>query len=66
MLERKGQDWSRQEVPWVRLFLTLFSPKIPPVKVVARGWGPSTEDLPTPLVHQVAKGQEGNFLEGHL
>lgn len=42
--------------------MSLFSPKIPPVKVVARGWGPSTEDPPTPLVHQVAKGQEGDFL----
>lgn len=52
----------RQEVPRVRLFLTLFSPKIPPVKVVARGWGASTEDPPAPLVHQVAEGQEGDFL----
>lgn len=41
--------------------LSLSSPEIPPVEVVAGGWGMSTEDPPAPLVHQVAKGQEGNF-----
>lgn len=43
-------------------FSSLSSPDIPPVEVVAGGWGMSTEDSPAPLVHQVAKGQEGNFL----
>lgn len=51
----------------VRPFLVpVYSPKIPPVKVVAGRRGASTKDSPTPLVHQVAKGQEGNFLQGHL
>lgn len=51
----------------VRLFpIPVCSPKIPPVKVVAGRWSASTKDSPTPLVHQVAKGQEGNFFQCHL
>lgn len=54
-VRKEGQDWWRQG-------FSLSLPEIPPVEVVAGGWSMSTEDPPAPLVHQVAKGQEGNFL----
>ena len=48
------------------LSIPLCSPKIPPVIVVAGRGGSPTKDPPTPLVHQVAKGQEGNLFQCHL
>lgn len=44
----------------------LRSPKVPPVIVVEGRGGTPTKDPPTPLVHQVAKGQEGDLFQCHL
>lgn len=52
--------------PWGPFLIPVYSPKIPPVKVIAGRGGTSTKDPPTPLVYQVAKGQEGNFFQRHL
>lgn len=72
-LERKRLGLMEQEAPAcpggaaIRPFLIpVYSPKIPPVKVVSGRRGASTKDRPTPLVHQVAEGQEGNFFQCHL
>lgn len=41
-------------------------PQIPPV-VVVTAWGcAAIEHVPAPLVNEVAEGQEGNLLQGHL
>lgn len=41
-------------------------PQIPPVVVVTTWGRVAVEHVPAPLVDEVAKGQEGNLLQGHL
>lgn len=41
-------------------------PQIPPVVVVTTGGRVAIEHVPAPLVDEVAKGQEGDLLQGHL
>lgn len=60
MLEKRDKTGGGKGSP--ESGFSLSSPEIPPVEVVAGGWSMSTEDPPAPLVHQVAKGQKGNFL----
>lgn len=40
-------------------------PEIPPLLVVLVTRYPAVEDLPPPLVHQIAERQEGNFIQGY-
>lgn len=44
----------------------LTLPQIPPVVVVAAGGCAAIEHIPAPLVDEVAEGQEGDLLQGHL
>lgn len=41
-------------------------PQVPPVVVVAAWRRAAAEHVPAPLVDEVAEGQEGNLLQGHL
>lgn len=44
--------------------LNSSTPEIPPLLVVLLLLDASIKHLPAPLVHEVAKGQEGNFVQG--
>lgn len=44
----------------------IMLPEIPPGTIPVLLRGLATEDVPSPVVHEVSEGQEGDLVQGHV